>query len=219
MDLSEEMTVLVGEEEKRFTVPKSFLTKTSDFFYACCNGEWKESKTKTVKLPEQQPDAFATYLQWLYTGELVLEQSFDDLSRESPRDERRQVAHDCNAELISLAFLGDQLAEPGLINAVIDTMIVVFNKCGFLLRKRVVKSLYQDLPENSAVRRLVRDFYATNIQIEYMESHKADYAEELVFDVAIALMKERQSGQKLKTPSYAVRCDYHEHNEKLPKCR
>ena len=51
-------------------LPKDLLVNASTFFAAALNGQFTEAASKTVHLPEDNPDAFALFIQWLYVGEI-----------------------------------------------------------------------------------------------------------------------------------------------------
>ncbi|KAK5172962.1 uncharacterized protein LTR77_003084 [Saxophila tyrrhenica] len=69
-------TVIVGDAtdktrpETRYTIHKDLLTSASPFFAAALNGKFTESLDQTVRLPEEKPEIFEWFLQWLYTGTL-----------------------------------------------------------------------------------------------------------------------------------------------------
>ncbi|KAK3054881.1 hypothetical protein LTR09_004039 [Extremus antarcticus] len=69
-------TVLVGEPndktrpETKYIIHKDLLTSASPFFAAALNGTFAEGLDQTVRLPEEKPEIFEWFLQWLYTGTL-----------------------------------------------------------------------------------------------------------------------------------------------------
>jgi heterogeneous nuclear rnp K-like protein len=69
-------TILVGEPdsktrpETKYTIHKNLLTSASPFFAAALNGTFAEGADQTVKLPEEKPEIFEWFLQWIYTGTL-----------------------------------------------------------------------------------------------------------------------------------------------------
>ena len=69
-------TVLVGEAnnkarpETKYLVHKELITSASPFFAAALNSTFAEGMDQTVKLPEEKPEIFEWFLQWLYTGTL-----------------------------------------------------------------------------------------------------------------------------------------------------
>jgi len=64
------VTVLVGPDEKRYTVHKSLLTAQSEYFDRALNGKFKEADEQTIRLTEESPDAFDLLIGWLYQGQL-----------------------------------------------------------------------------------------------------------------------------------------------------
>lgn len=103
-------------------MPKAFLTKSSDFSKACCNGEWKESQTKTIELPETEADTFSIYDQWLCTGALVVCERDQEKLAIDPENvqERRAVVREFYGPLVSLAVFADTFGDVALSNAVTD---------------------------------------------------------------------------------------------------
>lgn len=69
-------TVRVGEPsnksrpETKYLVHKELLTSASPFFAAALNGTFAEGLDQEVRLPEEKPEIFEWFLQWLYTGTL-----------------------------------------------------------------------------------------------------------------------------------------------------
>jgi hypothetical protein len=59
--------VIVGEEEASFYVHRNVICESSSFFKAALNGTFKESAEGKVILPEDDPDTFERFLQWIYT--------------------------------------------------------------------------------------------------------------------------------------------------------
>lgn len=51
-------------------MPKELITKSSPFFAAALNGNFREANSKVVNLPEDDIDAFALFVRWLYVGEI-----------------------------------------------------------------------------------------------------------------------------------------------------
>ena len=49
-------------------LPKKLLVEYSTFFAAALNGNFAEGKTHCVTLPEEDPDIFRIFVQWLYRG-------------------------------------------------------------------------------------------------------------------------------------------------------
>lgn len=64
--------MVVGTEghTKTWHLPKELLVNSSPFFAAALNGSFAEATSKVVNLPEDNTDAFALFIRWLYIGEI-----------------------------------------------------------------------------------------------------------------------------------------------------
>lgn len=71
-------TVVVGDEKNTtrpaltYLVHKELLTSASPFFAAALNSTFAEGLGQIVRLPEEKPEIFEWFLQWLYTGSLTV---------------------------------------------------------------------------------------------------------------------------------------------------
>jgi BTB/POZ domain len=59
--------VSVGPAKASFSVHKNLVCKISPFFRGACNSLFKEALNDEIYLPEQDPEAFDIFLEWLYT--------------------------------------------------------------------------------------------------------------------------------------------------------
>lgn len=205
---------------KRFTVPKTFLTKTSEYFQACCRGPWKEAESKTVTLQDAEPDAFATYLQWLYTGEVVVSDELDEaVTPLSSYEERRDLATAAYLPLFELAVLADRLGDVTCGNAVADATIELLCQVAISPPCGAMQVVYRRLPQSAGLRRILVEWLATRANIQAVENKKATLLDcpELTFDVMIQALK-ISKGEKIEPPTLHTRCKYHEHTDKVPKC-
>jgi hypothetical protein len=72
-------------------LPKKLLVEYSTFFAAALNGNFAEGKTHCVALPEEDPDIFQIFVQWLYRGG-ALSRSDSRVCREFPETHIRAWA-------------------------------------------------------------------------------------------------------------------------------
>ncbi|KAK3070786.1 hypothetical protein LTS18_015014, partial [Coniosporium uncinatum] len=59
--------ILIGPSAEEHGVHESMLMSSS-FMKAALSGEWEEARSGIVKLPDEKPEVFSTYTQWLYQG-------------------------------------------------------------------------------------------------------------------------------------------------------
>ena len=62
------ITLCVGLEQRLFAAHEDVLS-TSPFFTAICRGQYLESASKRVNLPEEIPEIFSSVLEFLYKGD------------------------------------------------------------------------------------------------------------------------------------------------------
>ncbi|KAL8676404.1 MAG: hypothetical protein Q9186_007068 [Xanthomendoza sp. 1 TL-2023] len=67
---SQIFTILVGPQEQKFTAHASFLSQ-SPVFDRMCHGRFEESRTFTIRLPEDDPKVIKAMIQYLYTGDFT----------------------------------------------------------------------------------------------------------------------------------------------------
>jgi hypothetical protein len=58
----------VGPEQRLFAAHEDVLCM-SPFFAACCRGQFLESHSKRINLPEEQPEILSCVLEYLYKGD------------------------------------------------------------------------------------------------------------------------------------------------------
>lgn len=78
-DLSRSVvTIKIGPEtddQESFVVHKELIRQHSSFFHSALDSTWEEGKTGIVVLPQETPEVFKIYANWLYTQRLGLDKS------------------------------------------------------------------------------------------------------------------------------------------------
>jgi hypothetical protein len=62
--------LLVGYEERKMVVHSPQITAHSEFFTAALKKEWAEGQTREIKLPEEEPEIMAHYIEYVYFNKL-----------------------------------------------------------------------------------------------------------------------------------------------------
>ena len=224
LNLQEDITLLVGPSKEKFTAPKCFLTKSAEFFKACCSSSWKEGQTNTIELPEETPETFSAYLQWLYTEHLVIVDGFnlDDIkvySEDEPENSAAQEETDAAFKaLCDFAVLADRLGDASFTNTVIDWMLKIVTRLNRIVQAEHAIRTYAILPKFSGIRRLLLDLDLGRGHSEYMERDAEMYTLEYTFDLAVSLMKVAEKGNEYPDPRWESRCNYHEHRDGASRC-
>ena len=72
LDSAEDITVLVGDEEKQFTVTKALHLQRSPSLTKALEGGFKEAIQRKVGLSEVNEESFEIYVHSIYTNSVVL---------------------------------------------------------------------------------------------------------------------------------------------------
>ena len=105
-----------GESVQSFNVHTALLTARSLFFKKALTGNWKEAEERVVKLSEDTPPAFATYVHHLYTGELAVQPDIPELWT---------MVHNAHRNLCHLYVLAERLQDIQTKNAIISSIFEI----------------------------------------------------------------------------------------------
>lgn len=70
------VTLCVGREQRLFAAHEDVLCH-SPWFQAVCQGQFFESGTKRIDLPDDEPEIFSSVLEYLYKGDYYPRLEFD----------------------------------------------------------------------------------------------------------------------------------------------
>jgi hypothetical protein len=74
---SEVVSILVGKKRKEFNVHKKLICQASKFFNDAFTGPFKEGQENKMYMPEDDPEVFSCFVDWLYRNPLpVIEDTF-----------------------------------------------------------------------------------------------------------------------------------------------
>jgi len=194
----------MGRDSQTFGVHQALLIKQPKFFRTALNGNWLESKTGIVELPEQSSGAFELYSGWLYWRKIPLE---------NQRGEARENAQ--VEQLIHAYYLADMIEDVEFADAVIDKIIAcIANRC----HPPVIHTndVYLSLPPGSPLRQLFVDIWIHESWNPWKYACE-DLLPEIHKDIASGFVVGRQGDGKISlAPSnapYVVGgdCHYHQH--------
>ncbi|KAK4501000.1 hypothetical protein PRZ48_006806 [Zasmidium cellare] len=211
--------VIVGGDEgsqKSYTVHKDVLVKSSGFFQKACDKKWEEGKTKTITLPEANPEFFDIYLQILYTGQVVIADD-DDLSSIPGNDPKAYESIDrINFEIVGTYLLADMLLDVPSKNSIVDYFLHIANIAKKMPPAEYISHLFESTLPKSPFRRLLVDLAASKSNPEDFRKVGYKQCNEFLVEVSYCLMKMAQKKQGSSVEESA--CAYHEHDEEHPKC-
>lgn len=143
----------MGLKQKTWYLPKEVLTHCSPFFDAALNGNFSETSSKAVSLPEDDPFAFEMWAAWLSTGRL--EEYCDDIC------------------YVRAWKLGDKLVCPAFKDHVMS-QFVEWYKSGDLCLD-TIQLIYDVSPPGSKLRRLFVDLFIWDKRNGILKEDAEDY--------------------------------------------
>jgi hypothetical protein len=210
LDLTEEVTVLVGSSEKRFMIHKDALVRHSTFFRAAINGGFREAKENLIRLPEINPKEFAIFAHWAYSNELIVMEPQDTGNDKFGRYQRLR--------LIRAYILADRLGIVRLQNQSMDNYIESMENFHRTPNRINIASVYEQLPERSPMRQLMLDYCVSYKKASWMKENAKYLPEEFTRDCLVAFAEAVEIGKRPERPRDRDKCTYHAHNEEVPKC-
>ena len=175
---------------------KRLLCETSSFFEAALNGNFKESKTQTIEMAEDDADVFHCFQYWAYTGAIEQE----------PRDHSAISWH----TLIDLYIFAEVRCIPALQNSAMNVLIRKHESSS-----RAPIEEYRYIYENTANSSPLRKFVAT------WAAHRGSLSKDwffdrtvfpldFVIDLSLALYERIQSKTALYSGDFSrMRSEFH----------
>ncbi|KAK3621337.1 hypothetical protein LTR56_022873 [Elasticomyces elasticus] len=213
LEYTDVFTVLVGEEKNEFMLHASIATKHSKFFKAACNGGFREAQDKVTHLPEVSPATFRAYVQWIYSGTVVVMDS-----EELRSDYKGDQTSERQMRLMKLYVLADVLLDTLLRNKVIDEYLQCCRSAGGA-GPVTIGLVYEHTPAGSTMRKLLLDENAYNIRerTSWLEECRDQFNIDFLRDLVIAISKGHTKGSA-ENPWTSQPCRYHEHDDEFPRC-
>ena len=199
---SKTIKFLVGKEDPtEFVIHESVVTPHSAFVRMALSNDWKEAKERTIPLPEDEPDTFQLYQEWVYTG-LVFSENVANTEKDSKEYER----------LVSAYILSDRLLDSTFKDVVVDC--IIHKLCNSeLFSPRLTNLVYDNNPAGSTLRRLWQDIYVWSGSPNWLEEKTV--GDEVHPEFLLDLSKSQMSfwpGQRPPAAPYIQNpCLYHEH--------
>ena len=137
------VTVKVGSEAAQvaFVVHAELLKYYSPFFKAATTGNWDEARTGIINLPNDDPEVFEIFENWLYGQRLDLE---EDQAKSTPF-------------ILKLWVFGDKVQVPEFQNAVMEALKTRSTGSDPPLTPSDIRFVYESTTDESPLRRLIVD--------------------------------------------------------------
>ncbi|KXT07544.1 hypothetical protein AC578_10138 [Pseudocercospora eumusae] len=198
--------VKVGTPHTTFHVNEELLCSGSEFFKAALQKEWREGQMHVVELPEQSPETFNVYLNWLYQKQVFVG---------IEADEGPELSWPWSKQIQAYA-LGDLLMDIDFKDAIVDALMVLMHT------KAQTPALYR-LPSASN-RKLLYKVTATGGKARKMLAHRIaegpfglindNEDPAMLYDIIQKLAEKNRS----RSIVAAARCDFHEHEDGEENC-
>jgi hypothetical protein len=154
------------------------------------NGNWAERDERLVKLPEDDPKIFAAYINVVYTN-------IPTSPTEKPMDMR---AIDNEYTVLSkLYVLSEKFCDVAAKNATIEAILAVKDEKAtdgndYLPGWLSIRTMYEGTPKGAPGRRLIVNLWTNfGFKEDFMERNEVQLPRDFIFDLMLALGKERQA--------------------------
>lgn len=215
----------VGPSEKSFVVHTDVITRQSLYFRAACSDRWLKEGSKALKLPDDDADIFEIYLHWLYSSEVHVGDT--EMTLEDEEEYGNEVRFDMRC--VRLFVLADKLGDVTAANAVSDRIVDNCEETRNLFSKRAVRVAFEQLPQNSPLRRFCIDYYVHECHTTDIQPLTDDEATPKAALAAMLLEKTRldsdNRGERMQDvfQNQYTTChkkEYHQHDDAHPpeKC-
>lgn len=182
------VTLLVGEQKIPFHVHMDILCRSSSFFESAFmgSGDFKETSETSMTLPEDDVQAFDNIIQRLYSGKLL---NMTILNGKESREQAKEVY----LQLAVLYVTADKYDIYGLQNEIIDLICTSNQHQGRISPGgKVIAYIYENSVQNSPFRRLLVQWYAWSIRLDWYSlptmsqwlSRRPEFAADLAIEMA-----------------------------------
>jgi hypothetical protein len=207
-DYGQMIAVIVGSEpnEQSFYAHKGLLEHYSSYFRAALRDVWEEGHTKTVKLPDDDPNVYAAAFRWIYSGKLYTTLTASgDIPLDFPL-------------ICDIYVFGDARGIPELCNAAIDLWYQKSVQVWKYPYEHLIYVYESTLP-GSQLRRFVVNDATGNYNFNKLEEFFDEFPKEFLADVIMACKKYHcePGARKASTRDWQIFCKeelclYHDHS-------
>lgn len=194
------------------TVCQDLLTASSENFAAALRGQLSEGSSNVLNLDDAAPITFDHYIDWLYSGKLLCNSSYDGTADFD--------------NLFDIYLFADHYLIPQLKRAVITRVIEVSDAQEVLPNDRSISKVFRRLPENDplldwVVNQHVALFCSEEQGGDIIDKDSIDISPQFVIRLVnrmaeVSWIEARQNWDVDKSI-----CDYHNHDtkESLKMCQ
>jgi hypothetical protein len=182
---AKEVTIYVGAEKQGWVLNEELLCDRVPYFKAAFSSAFKEGMEKTMELPEDNPRAFAVFVEWLYTNEIRCDrcslrtEPWQTPGSTTPKFRRQKSLKHPSAtddlDFFALWVFADKLGIVSLAERVLQELESCCNSHGEVFSKEGLHFAYDNTSESSDLRStllrvLLRRYFVNYTAIESMEA-------------------------------------------------
>ena len=200
--------------ETKYLIHKELLTSASPFFAAALNSTFAEGMDQTVRLPEEKPEIFEWFLQWLYTGTLKTPvprcnntsngiPTGPMMPTHSPGALSELTEYDIRSDgdlrnnqgspkyflLLDLYALSDRLLTSQLTNHILSTIARLSESTNSVPTPSDTWILYDTIRETASIRTLILDLFAYKKTDRLLETHKDEWHPKFLRELCVKLKR------------------------------
>lgn len=180
-DFDNMVTVLVGKEEKRFTLHQDAVCAKSKFFKAACSKEWLEGQERVVRLPETQVTTFQEYCSWIYSSKIAVGTCTQASALAEKGNELQRLMY--------LHILGDELDDIQLRNKANVELFKAMQKSNAIPDAQLNKMVWESTMPGSLLRKLLVDAIVARFTRHEFAAAVSQYPAECVQEIAVAALQ------------------------------
>lgn len=181
-----------GTNKQTFHVHRDLLSFYSDYFRAALNGSFAEARTGTIELETEEPAVLEGFVKWLYTQKFLQ----DKITEENNVEFFESV--------VKLWIFADRRGIPLLMNEMIDCLQQSIVEA-WILPKLTITEIYNNTTEESGLRRMIVDTYASLAGDEQATGMMYDsdvYMQNFLIDLVKSLIAEDSRKPPLTQEQY-----------------
>ncbi|GIZ37636.1 hypothetical protein CKM354_000107800 [Cercospora kikuchii] len=197
------VTVGKGKETETFQLHDFQLKENSKFSEAALNGQWKEGREKKINLPDDEPDIFGAYVEYLFSGKIATatEKAAVDLTRDDAG-----LEYTCQAKLY---VLGEKLLDDKFCDCALRAMVELSrleraNGVHYLPGILAVQTIYEGTTDASPIRRFLVDLYLTRVSKKWLSDASTNCPEAFLIDLLQENWPLVNKQKKTVAPNYNI---------------
>lgn len=201
------ITIYVGPKRKEYQVHRGLLA-SNDYWSKILDSKLAED-SQIVHLPEQNPQTWDLFGNWLYRG------SLKDICVEN-----EDVAKNLAIQYVILYTRAEKWAIPALQNKIMDKLHAWSTSIRHLFPRYLTRQVYEATPRDSPLRSYLVDSFLAESSLWVADCARAatlksqlNYGnQEFVLECFEALIQLTPKS-KLRAPDRKIACTYHKHED------